>query len=225
MENKETQKRLASLQDQMDIIDIKRGAVTLKDGSLRGVLAVSSINFELKSQQEQEAIIYGYQQFLNTLDFSTQILVSSKKFDIDPYLDSLERKKRITLNPMLKEQIIDYIEFIRELSKISNIMSTFFYVVVPFYPIEQKKQSLSEKIFSIVNHRKAIYQRRESFEICRKQLFLRMEQVRSSLVNLGLEIEALDTDDLIELFYNFFNSSEFEYNQMEELGELQLERN
>ncbi len=223
MEKKEIKSRLASLQNQLDIVDIKKGAVALRDGSLRGVLAVSSINFELKAQEEQEAIIYNYQGFLNTLDFSVQILISSKKFDVDPYLNMLEKRKRKTLNNMLKKQITDYVDFISELTEISNIMSTYFYIIVPFYPIEQKKQGILEKIFSLVNPRKAIYQERENFETCRSQLFLRMEQVRESLINLGLDIAPLETEDLIELFYNFFNPSEFEYNQMEGINKLQLE--
>lgn len=223
MEKKEIKNQLTSLQEQLDIVDIKRGAVALKDGSLRGVLAVSSINFELKDQEEQEAIVYNYQRFLNTLDFSVQILVSSKKFDVDPYLDLLERRRRKSLNQMLRKQITDYIGFIEELTKITNIMSTYFYIIVPFYPIEQKRQGIFEKIFSILNPRKAIYQKRENFETCRSQLFLRMEQVRESLINLGLTITPLETEELIELFYNFFNPSEFEYNQMENIDKLKLE--
>lgn len=225
MEKKEIVQKMASLQKQIDIKDIKKDTIVLKDGSLRGILAVSSINFDLKSQEEQEAIVYNYQRFLNTLDFPVQILISSKKFDIDPYIELLEKQKRKTFNEMLKNQINDYVSFVSELTKISNIMSTYFYIITPFYPIEQKKESFLDKISNIANPRKTIYQKRESFETCRSQLFLRMEQIKESLISLGLEISSLKTNELIELFYNFFNPSEFEYNKIEDIEQLQLEEN
>ncbi len=223
MKNKEMERKFASLQSQMDVVDIKKGVVVLKDGSVRGVLAVSSINFDLKSQEEQEAIIFSYQNFLNSLDFPIQILISTKKFDVDPYLNMLAKRRKREEVPALKSQIDDYIKFVEELTDDTNIMSTYFYVVVPFFPIESSKEGIFEKISASLNRKKTIYQKRENFETCRSQLFLRMDQIIGELSGLGLNIIPLETEGLIELFYNFYNPSEFEYNQMEGIEGIKLE--
>lgn len=223
MKKSETEKKFASLQRQMDIVDIKKGTVLLSDGSVRGVLAVSSINFDLKSQEEQEALVVAYQQFLNTLDFPIQILISTKKFDVDPYLSMLSKNKKKEENLLLKNQIEDYINFIEELTEITNIMSTYFYIIIPFYPIESKKDGFFEKISSSLNPKKVIYQQRESFETFRNQLYIRMEQIMDGLSGLGLKIAPLQTEELVELFYNFYNPSEFEYNEMENIEQIEID--
>jgi hypothetical protein len=223
MKKSETEKKFASLQRQMDIVDIKKGTVLLSDGSVRGVLAVSSINFDLKSQEEQEALVVAYQQFLNTLDFPIQILISTKKFDVDPYLSMLSKNKKKEENSLLKNQIEDYINFIEELTEITNIMSTYFYIIIPFYPIESKKDGFFEKISSSLNPKKVIYQQRESFETFRNQLYIRMEQIMDGLSGLGLKIAPLQTEELVELFYNFYNPSEFEYNEMENIEQIEID--
>lgn len=217
------EKRFASLQEQMDITDIKKGVVILTDNSVRGVLAVSSINFDLKSQEEQDALVVGYQQFLNTLDFPIQILISTKKFDVDPYIEMLSKRKKREENALLKKQTEDYIKFIEELTDVTNIMSTYFYIVVPFYPIESTKEGFFEKIMSSVNPKKAIYQKIENFETYRNQLYLRMDQVINGLSGMGLKVVPLETEELIEMFYNFYNPSEFEYNEMEGIDKIEME--
>lgn len=217
------EKKFASIQSQMDITDVNKGVVVLKDNSVRGVMAVSSINFDLKSQEEQDALVIGYQQFLNTVDFPVQILVSSKKFDIDPYLEMLSKRRKREENALLKEQIGQYIKFVEELTDVTNIMATHFYIVVPFYPIESKKEGFFSKISASFNRKKAIYQKRENFETYRSQLYLRMDQVAEGLSGMGLVITPLDTEELIELFYNFYNPSELEYNEMENIGEIEME--
>ncbi len=130
--------RGAGVQENLDVAEIKDGVVVLKDGSLKAVLAVSSINFDLKSDTEQEAIIYGYQRFLNTLDFPIQIVVSSRRYDVKPYLKTLEERRKIEQNPLLKNQIADYINFIDELVHVSDIMSKKFYIVVSFFQLNRK---------------------------------------------------------------------------------------
>lgn len=222
MQNKKNQKH-TSLQNQMDVADIKKGTVVLKDGSLRMILAVSSINFDLKSDDEKEAIILSYQEFLNTLDFPIQILISSKRFDVDPYLEMLSKREKRERKELLKNQINDYISFIRELTQVGNIMSTLFYVIVPFYPIESKEGGILEKISTSVNPRKAIYQKREAFETYKNQTLKRVEQVKGALGGMGLHIVNLETSELIELFYNSYNPSEFEFNTIKNIEEIKLE--
>jgi hypothetical protein len=135
----------------------------------------------------------------------------------------LSKNKKKEENLLLKNQIEDYINFIEELTEITNIMSTYFYIIIPFYPIESKKDGFFEKISSSLNPKKVIYQQRESFETFRNQLYIRMEQIMDGLSGLGLKIAPLQTEELVELFYNFYNPSEFEYNEMENIEQIEID--
>ncbi len=199
---------VASMQEQLNISEIKDGVVVVRDGSLRSVLAVSSINFDLKSSTEQEAIVFAYQRFLNSLDFPIQIVISTRKFDIKPYLEMLERKKDTERNTLLRNQIDDYVHFVSELVNVSNIMSKLFYIVVPFYAIESKKEGFLGKILGKLTPRKAVYQEREKFETYKNQLFQRVEEVKESLSGSGVRVVSLNTQELIEMYYNCYNPSE-----------------
>lgn len=214
----------SSLQEKMDIAEIKEDVVVLKDGSLRAVVAVSAINMDLKSEEEQQAIIYNFQQFLTTFDFSFQVVVSSRKFNINPYVNQLKRKIRLEENVLLKNQIKDYVDFIEELVGLSNVMSKMFYIVIPFYIVESKNQGFFKKVFSVANKQKALYQDHESFETYKNQLFQRAEQVSSYLSSMGLSGVMLQTEELIELYYNSYNPSEFEYIDLENISSLDLEK-
>ena len=213
-----------SMQEHMNVAEIKDGVVVLKDGSLRVVMAVSSINFDLKSSTEQEAIIYSYQRFLNALDFPIQILITTRKFDIKPYLQMLERKKETERNVLMRNQIEDYIKFVSELVNVSNIMSKLFYVVVPFYVVDNKKGGFMGKITDTLKPRKEIYQRREQFETYKNQLFQRVEEVKESLSGSGVRMVPLNTQELIEMYYNYYNPSEFEHIAIPSLRELSVEQ-
>ena len=224
MEENKNKDKYSSFQNQMDIAEIKEDVIVLKDGSLRAVLAVSAINFDLKSDQEQEGLIFAYQRFLNAFDFPFQIVISSKKFDIDPYLSMLKRKGRAETNELLRRQIEDYMEFVDNLVGMANIMTKLFYIVVPFYVIENKQKGFFSKISSTVNPKKTIYQRREDFETYKNQLFQRVDQMSESLSGTGIIMVPLNTEELIELFYNSYNPSEFEYVKISELSKLELEK-
>lgn len=212
-----------SMQQYLNIAEIKDGVVVLKDGSLRVVLAVSSINFDLKSSTEQEAIIYAYQRFLNALDFPLQILITTRKFDIKPYLHMLERKKETERNVLLRGQIEDYMKFVSELVNVSNIMSKLFYVIVPFYLIDSTKQGLFERVMNSIKPRKGIYHKREQFETYKNQLFQRVEEIKEALSGSGVRMIPLNTQELIEMYYNYYNPSEFEHIAIPELESLDIE--
>ncbi len=213
----------ASLQENLDVAEIKEGVVVVKDGSLRLVLAVSSINFALKSQTEQESIVYGYQRFLNSLDFPVQIVISTRKFDIKPYIQLLERKKKTEKNQLLRNQMEDYMSFVQELVSVSNIMSKLFYVIVPFYPIEASNQGFLDKITTIFNKSKEVYRKREDFETYKNQLFQRAEEVKGALSGTGVRMAPLNTQELIEMFYNYYNPSEFEHVTIPSFQKLDIE--
>lgn len=212
-----------NIQNYIEIAEIKDGTVVLKDGSLRAVLAISSINFDLKDTSEQEAIIYAFQRFLNTLDFPLQILVSTRKYDIKPYLSGLERRRDVERNSLLRDQIFDYIEFVKELVNVSNITSKSFYIVVPFYVIESNKEGWLDKISATINPRKAIFQKREIFETNKNQLFQRVLEVQEAISATGVRVVPLSTQELIEMYYNFYNPTEFDRIHLDSVGNLLLD--
>jgi hypothetical protein len=121
-----------SSQNYLEITEIKDNVVIMKNGSLRAVLMVSSVNFALKSIDEQDAIIYRYQSFLNSLDFSIQIVVNSRKLNIDSYLDVLREEEKKQTSDLLRMQINSYIDYIGGLVKMANIVTKTFYIVIPF---------------------------------------------------------------------------------------------
>lgn len=214
----------SGMQEYVDIAEIKDGIVVLKDGSLRAVLAVSSINFDLKSSTEQEAIIFGFQRFLNSLDFPLQIMVSTRRFNIRPYIQDLEKKRMVERNPLLRDQIGDYVNFVSELVNVANITSKSFFVIVSFYPVENQEKNILEKIMLAANHNKAVFQKREAFQTNRSQLLQRVGEVREALSITGLKAAKLTTQELVELYYNFYNPSEFEQTSLASIEDLMLER-
>src|SRR3989344_248782 len=121
-------------QDILKVEEIRDGVLVLKDGSLRAVMMASSLNFSLKSADEQTAVIMQYQNFLNSLDFTAQFFLESRKLNIEPYLDTLKQAEAKQTNELLKIQITEYIEFIRTFVRAPNIVSKNFYIVVPFSP-------------------------------------------------------------------------------------------
>jgi type IV secretory pathway VirB4 component len=189
----------ASTQQFLEIEDIREGVLILKDRSLRGVLVVSSLNFALKSEEEQNAIIYQFQNFLNSLDFPIQIYIQSRKLNITGYIEKLKELEKEQKNELLKIQTRDYIQFIENLLAGGSIMSKNFYVIVPFYPLptigkKGKPSALSD----------------EEFERAKTQLWERMEFVAHGLRGCGLFCAPLSTVELIELFWSIYHPQEAE---------------
>lgn len=213
-----------SLQDKMDIAEIKENVVVMKDGSLRAVIATTAVNMDLKSEEEQQAIIYNFQRFLATFDFSFQIVISSRKFNINPYVTELKKRIKLEENLLLKNQIKDYIDFIEELVGLSDIMSKMFYVVIPFYTIERKNNGFLKNILAATNKKRNIQQKHEDFDTFKNQLFQRAEQINAQLSSMGINGVILRTEELIELYYNSYNPSEFEYVDLENVNSLDLEQ-
>jgi len=186
--------------------EIRDGIAILRDGSLRGILMVSSINFALKSHDEQVAILAQFQSFLNTLDFSIQITVQSRRLDINPYLELLRSKEAGQENDLMRIQLREYIEFIRTFTTEVDIMAKSFFVVVPYSPpgvdVEKGINSL------LSGHGKEKATEGTRFEEHRMQLEQRMGVVESGLARIGVRSIPLGTDELVELFYHIFNPSE-----------------
>ena len=206
----------------LDVSEIKEDAIVLKNGSLRAVLAVSAINYDLKSTDEQEAIISQYQNFLNSIDFPIQISITSKKINMDGYLNFLEEKEKVQKNELLKFQISEYRNFITQLVSVSNIMDKDFYIVVPFSPIENSEGGFFKKIMSVFNPKRVIMDKRENFETCKNQLFQRAEHIVAGLSGIGLKLTLLKTQELVELLYNAYNPTAYTPNAIEDISKLDL---
>src|SRR6056297_2183779 len=128
-----------STQELLDIAEIKEDTVVVKDGTVRAVLLISSINFALKSEEEQNAVISSYVGFLNNISTPVQIVIQSRDLKIENYLDLLKKEKKQT-NRLLKLQTTEYIEYIEELVSIGKIMNKKFFLVVPYSPFSDKRK-------------------------------------------------------------------------------------
>lgn len=199
----------SSTQRYVDVEEVRDGVIVLKNGALRSVLLVSSLNFDLKSAEEQDAIILQYQNFLNSLDFPLQTVISSRRFDIRPYLELLKDKENHQKNELLRLQISEYQNFIKNLAEVSNIMSKLFYVVVPFSPVEDKEKGLFHSLTTLFNPAGAVKEQWEFFETYKNQLWQRVDHVSFGLSQTGLKIAPLNTEEIIELLYNSYNPSLF----------------
>ncbi|MFA6340885.1 MAG: hypothetical protein WCX27_01420 [Candidatus Paceibacterota bacterium] len=196
-------------QDFVPIKEIRDGLLILKDGSMRAVMMVSSVNFALKSQDEQQAIIMQFQNFLNSLDFSIQISIQSKELDIRPYISMLEGRYKNELGDLMKMQIREYIQFVKNFVSQTSIMTKTFFVVVPFSPaaIDTSGNALGKLVGKKNEGAKA---ETGHFEENRTQLEQRIGAISQGLVRCGLRSVQLGTEELVELFYKTFNPGDTE---------------
>lgn len=211
-------------QDLIQIAEIRDGVAILIDGTMRAILMVSSVNFALKAEDEQDAIIYAYQDFINSLDFGIQITVSSRKLDITPYLEEVKTLRDEQKNELLRLQMSEYINFVRELVKDSNIMTKTFFITVPFAVTQSKKEGLFARVFKGV---KSASGKRvmsdEEFEHNKSQLFQRVEQVALGLRGIGLRVVPLQTQEMLELFYTMYNPMTSRNQRLRGLGQMNVE--
>lgn len=201
-------KPTGATQQFVPVKEIRNGVIVLKDGGYRGVLICSSINFGLKSADEQHAIILGFQNFLNTLDFSIQIVVNSRKMDLRPYLALLEDKAVEQKTELMRIQLREYVEFIRSFADQANIMTKSFYIVVSYAPHSSTANALSFLRHESVSVKNASAE--TSFEEDRAQLEQRLALVVGGLAGTGVRAVPLGTEEVIELLYRSFNPGELE---------------
>ncbi len=204
-----------SAQEFVPIQEIRDGVVILKNGALRAVLMASSLNFALKSSDEQEAIIFQYQNFLNSLDFSVQFFAQSRRININPYIDTLREAEKNQPIELLKIQTREYIDFVKNFVESANIVSKTFYIVVPFDPplFADTAGALNSLLGLLHLGKKSEGGGRtsdEKFEEYRSQLWQRVETVSQGLVRTGVRVAPLNTEELIELYYGLYNPGEVE---------------
>lgn len=206
--SQDTRNSSLSTQDFVPVSQVRDGVVVLKDGTLRSILLASSINFALKSEDEQTAFIVQFQNFLNSLDFSCEIFVQSRMLDIRPYIATLEAQYKTQLDDLMRVQIREYIQFIKSFTEAANIMTKSFFVVVPYSPTVAVQQSALSKINPFGSKKQDAAAENRTFEEHVSQLEQRIAIVQQGLVRTGVRTVQLGTEEAIELLYKMFNPGE-----------------
>ncbi len=215
-----------SAQRFLDIAEIRDGVVILKDGTLRAVLLVSSINFALKSVDEQNAIVQAYMQFLNGIDFPIQVVIQSRKMNIDAYLRQLSDNEKTLANELLKRQIHDYRDFIKQLVQLGDIMQKRFFIVIPYSPLAatgQGQKGFMQRLSALLSPASLIHLTEERFQKQRFDLGLRVSQIISGMGSMSLNAVQLDTQGLIELYYTVYNPELYDTQRLVDVDKLQIE--
>ncbi len=201
-------KKLQATQRYIDFSGAREDTLILKNGGLRAVLEVGSVNFNLKSEEEQQGIIVSYQRFLNALDFPVQVLMRSRKLDIDGYMSTLKLRHKEIKNQLLHEQMIEYMDYVSRLVEYSDIMEKKFYAVVPINPPAADKVGILSTFFSFIKPDDTvanILKRRNEFGKLKKDLESRVNVVTTGLNNCSLRVRRLSTSELIQLMYQVYN--------------------
>ena len=207
----------------LDVAEIRDGVVVMKDGTLRSVIMVSSVNFALKSQDEQQAMIQAYMQFLNGIEYPIQIVIQSRKMNIDSYIEALDKQEKEIPNELLRSQIVDYRSFIQDLVELGEIMQKRFYLVVPYDPTTDKKQNFFTRLASAIAPASIISLSKKQFEDRRDTLQQRVGIIQGSLSGMSLQSVVLDTQSLIELYYTSYNPEVFDTQKLKDINELRVE--
>lgn len=198
-------------QEFVPIKEVRDGIVVLKNDELRAIVLANSVNLSLKSSDEQQATIMQFQNFLNTLDFSVQISIQSRRLNIRPYLLLLEDRIKVQNEPLLKLQTREYIEFIKNFTDSVAIMTKNFFVVVPYTHTTLKSDSgIINKIFSKKNKEEIKAAKQIDFEEKRSQLEERVAVIQQGLSRCGINSAQLGTEEVVEVFYKVFNPGEIE---------------
>jgi hypothetical protein len=209
-------------QQYLDIAEIKEDTVIMRDGTLRAVLLISSINFALKSEDEQNAIIAAYVSFLNNIDFPLQIVIQSRELNVDGYLNGLRERAKEQTNDLLKMQTFEYIQYVNELISMSKIMNKRFYVVVPYNPLTDKQKGFFSRFFDVFKPVTLIRMKEEKFRRRRLEIARRVDNITSGLNSMGLNAVQLDTQSLIELYYNTYNPSTSQHQKLVDVNQLRV---
>ena len=216
--------RLPSTQRYIPIAEIRENTVLLKDGSMRAVLLVSSVNFALKSHEEQTAAVQGYISFLNSLSFPVQIVIQSRRLVIDAYLEDLGRREREQTNDLLRIQMADYRQFIQELVSLGEIVSKRFYLVVPCNPVSDKNKGMLTRLSESLAPARIVRLKEEKFRLYRNALDKNIAQIMGAIQSMGLSAVELDTQALIELFYATYNPEIAMSEKPAEMEKLEVEQ-
>lgn len=221
--NKKNKKQ--STQKYVDIAEIRDDLVIMKDGTIRAVIMVGSMNFALKNEDEQNAIVSSYVSFLNNIDFPLQIVIQSRRFNIERYINDLKEKRKEQTNDLLKLQIDEYIDYIQELIEIGHIMNKRFYLIIPYNALSDKHKNFIESIQEVLSPAKLVNMSKKRFVRYKREINRRISSVFNSFASIGLNAVQIDTQGLIELFYNTYNPITSEQEKVADIKDLNIEKN
>ena len=211
-----------STQQYLNIAEIKGDTIIMRDGTLRAILLISSINFALKSEEEQNAIVSSYVSFLNNINFPLQIVIQSRELDINNYVEQLKQREKEQTNELLKMQTAEYIQYIEELISMGKIMSKRFYACIPYNPLSDKRKNFFSNVWEALRPATLIKMKEKKFLGYRAELNRRVENIMSGLASTGLNAVQLDTQSLIELFYNTYNPTTSKNQKLVDVKELRV---
>jgi hypothetical protein len=211
-----------STQQFLDIAEIKDDTVVMRDGTVRAVLLVSSINFALKSEEEQDAIVGSYVGFLNNINFPVQIVIQSRRLNIDNYLVELKKKEKEQTNELLKMQTAEYINYIQELVQLGDIMSKSFYIVIPYNPLSDKHKGFFSSVQEVFKPASVVRMKGKRFERYKSELQRRIESIQSGMQSAGMKTVRLDTQGLIELYYTTYNPDTAENQKLTDIKNIRV---
>ena len=205
----------------VEISEIRDDTMVLREGQLRAVLAVSSANFALKSTTEQQQIINSFQGILNSLEFPIQILVQSRKLNLDPYIEKLRQLEDQQTNDLLKVKMQEYIEYIKQMLNEVNIMKKDFYIIIG-YDSTNIRYGLFGGLIRAFNPSQIIKQKQDDFQKNRKLIMARVDSLAGRFSALDLKVSTLNTEQLIALMYNSYNPDTLESVRLKDVGSMDI---
>lgn len=222
---KTAKKEEETTQKFLNLDGIKNGVVILKSKALRAIVMCSSINFALMSEDEQKAKVFAYQDFLNSLNFPVQIVIQTRKLNISAYLEKVKEAERMQENELLRMQTAEYAEFIKSMVELANITTSHYYVVVPYSPAGlEATEGIMDKIKNIVSPASKIKEAQVGFAKQEEELLLRVNSVISGLGGVGIQTAQLNTQEIVELLYSWYNPDESTTEILGELEKLKIEQ-
>lgn len=204
---KKSTKTGTSTQKFLKIKGIRNGFLELDDGSFKAIIMASSVNFSLMSGDEQKAMLFGYQEFLNSLEFPIQITVQSRILNINNYISKLTEAEKMQENELMKIQISSYREYIKSLVELANITTNRYYVIISYTgsPGSAGKESAMDKVKQFINPAREAKVEIESYDRAIQELNLRVSRVVQGLRSMGIRAANLNTQEVVELFYTIYN--------------------
>ncbi len=216
-----------STQRYIPIAEIRDDTVLLKNGGLRAIMKVHALNFNLKSEVEQQSIIAGYQAFVNTLIFPIQIVVRSTRLNIDPYLHAMQEKANKQTNLLLKNQTNDYANFMEKLVSVADIMQKNYYIIVPVDGASSSQRGLLSRFLDWLNvddTKARAMQRSKDFKNYSKIMRDRVTLIQSGLESIGITVERMKNQELVQLYYQIYNPETSQKEKFGSIGDLNLEK-
>jgi hypothetical protein len=215
-------KNVASSLNFLQVAEIRDSVLVLRESQMRCILAVSSTNFALKSQQEQEMIIGTFQGILNSIDFPIQIVVQNRRVNLDSYIEKLKHLQDTQTNDLLRVKMQEYIEYIQNIIKEANIMEKNFYIVAGYDPISIKEGIFGSFLRSL-NPARIVKQKQEDFLKNRKMIMTRVDEIASKMGGLDLKVSLLNTEQLIALMYNCYNPDTTDSIRLRDISSIDVE--